>query len=592
MLVTKTAAQISARALVEVVAFNIAGAGAINDAWSQNGLDFTTTLACGQPTQCQLPGRCNVIWVLADCEVVRKLQMRLNINASIFTAATRTLSFEIRPMLVAEGTFALRLFIPVSDNVTWSYQTIDGNITVQAVADAEQSLLWLCQGLSCNATCTTQPCDRLWNFSAQNAGAAPLIASVLARDVDGFSILRDGEQIIIILTHTDKTQPQIARAVYSDSSQRYVAEFRGLLSAGLYSMSLSTPLGEEIRANLTISCPFGYSSSPDLGGLCQPAVDCTDAQGWYVDQNVCKRKPLMAVRTSNTKLTIIVEKGKADFVADDGAMELRLQSGDVDFTSNVSFGGVVWHASSSAAWFRLLHPSGMVHSRDTVDFISYFVDVTGLADTSASGPLRAQIFVNSSMLNGTSGMFVDGSDRLAMPVELVIRAEVCVRAPHVSLRSSEGEVADGSTVSERDSLLLTVKTYDCELLPIFRTDQIVVMYLLPDSSQPREMVLRFSGRENEYIDEVPASWLKDAGDYVLSLAPNDTAVVRSFSVLDKSKFYTIFSTVAASLLGVFVAIMIFFAYRHRRRAKQVIISFLEFEMVRRHLHQPRLHEVD
>ena len=108
----------------------------------------------------------------------------------------------------------------------------------------------------------------------------------------------------------------------------------------------------------------------------------------------------MTVRTSNAKLTVIMEKGRGGFWRDEGAIELGLQSGQVDVTSNLTSRGITWRASSSASWLRLLNPIGTVHSRNTLDFVSYSVDIRGLADTSSSGPLRTQILVNSSMREG------------------------------------------------------------------------------------------------------------------------------------------------------------------------------------------------
>ena len=103
-------------------------------------------------------------------------------------------------------------------------------------------------------------------FVSTNGGAMPLNVSILARDVDGLALLREGESITVTTSHSD-TVVQTAQGVYDSASQRYEVEVAGLTIAGNYYISVQTPIGTSVKANFTLVCAPGYE--PGAGGQCR-----------------------------------------------------------------------------------------------------------------------------------------------------------------------------------------------------------------------------------------------------------------------------------------------------------------------------------
>jgi len=101
--------------------------------------------------------------------------------------------------------------------------------------------------------------------------------TIVAKDVDGFAILRDGERITVLLRiATAAGGGAGVQAEYDATAQRYRASFGELTTAGSYSISVQTPKGISERATFTLICAAGYA--PADGGRCmQPRSPCETA---------------------------------------------------------------------------------------------------------------------------------------------------------------------------------------------------------------------------------------------------------------------------------------------------------------------------
>jgi hypothetical protein len=147
------------------------------------------------------------------------------------------------------------------------YQSIAGSIDVVGIADATQSDASVCQGATCASVASTV-------FHSTSSGGAPLVVTILAKDVDGFELNRTGEAIAVVLRSSGATI-QTIQAVYSPALQRYTAEVGGLIVTGDFSVALQTLLGTDEKALFAVVCAAGYEATP--------AGECT------LPRSVCDR---------------------------------------------------------------------------------------------------------------------------------------------------------------------------------------------------------------------------------------------------------------------------------------------------------------
>ena len=83
--------------------------------------------------------------------------------------------------------------------------------------------------------------------------------------------------------------------------------------------------------------------------------------------------------------------------------------------------------------------------------------------------------------------------------------------------------------------------------------------------------------------EIPASWIAETGEYSISWLgtepEEDTDVgLVTFKVVESSNLYLIIGAVSAIVLGCLLIILLILVYHNQDRAKELVISFIQFEM--------------
>ena len=85
--------------------------------------------------------------------------------------------------------------------------------------------------------------------------------------------------------------------------------------------------------------------------------------------------------------------------------------------------------------------------------------------------------------------------------------------------------------------------------------------------------------------EIPASWIAETGEYSISWLQQgtqpeeDTDVgLVTFKVVESSNLYLIIGAVSAIVLGCLLIVLLVLVYHNQDRAKELVISFIQFEM--------------
>jgi hypothetical protein len=218
----------------------------------------------------------------------------------------------------------------------------------------------------------------------------------------------------------------------------------------------------------------------------------------------------MAVRASKPELEIVLNKARGNSLAS-GTVELRLKSGDVDADVEAK---VAWSAFPDAWWLLLDTASGSVSSIQTVASLVVTANGTGMSDTSESGPLKGSIAFHSASAIMSESDFVGGTSSLGIAVLLTVVATPYIEASDVSITTSAGRVFDsGATVSliSGESFTVTILAFDCDRLPIPRAGQQILLSIVGEAKSAT--MLHVAG--NRYCGDVPDSWIKRPGNYLL-----------------------------------------------------------------------------
>jgi hypothetical protein len=212
-------------------------------------------------------------------------------------------------------------------------------------------------------------------------------------------------------------------------------------------------------------------------------------------------------------------------------------------------------------------------------------DASGLNDTSIAGPYTATITVRSNMNSGRSEeFFMNQTNHLRMDVEVSIRAMANITEEDVRVETSSGSKPIRNTedyVVPGESLLVYVYARDYERQNISRPDQQILLELVRDlcsDEDATKVLMMVHIGENIFRGEIPANWIALEGDYSLQL----NGTVRRLSKFHVKEIGCIFVIVAVSTaiaLGILAVFLIVLVYRHRDRARELITSFLQFEML-------------
>jgi hypothetical protein len=487
--------------------------------------------------------------------------------------------YAMRVTGLAEGTYPFVMHFPVNDNTMWKYVPMNGLYTLTAVTDVAKSQVRLCQ----NSTCPPA------QFISANGGMPPVVITVDAKDVDGFAIQRAGESLSITVRQPDGTDV-LVQAVFDAQNKTYQAAIPGLIQAGSHRVLLTTPLAAtqfEV-ANLTLECAPGYAPDSALRMQCLPLQQlCADNQYKGAD-GTCKGRPTMAVGAVSTKLRLHLKKAcgaqHRETVSVDMSgypldpLQVRLASGDIDGGSNIH-----WSAMSSVSWVHLKLTEGSVSSDKAVADLPFSVDLRGLNDTFRSGPLNSTITIRSHSDNGAL-RFLAGSEILDLRVELEIEGEACINTSLITLKAAAASqtISSDSTVVVGDSVHVFVSSFDSDRLPIERqTQQIHVEYrattLDQSASSSHAIVMKWTA-QNQFVGEIDGSLLAE-GQYALVVGDGEKAQTHIvFTVVERSKTALIFGSTVGSLLAGLLATGIFVIFKHRQRAKQLLLSLLSEEL--------------
>jgi hypothetical protein len=298
------------------------------------------------------------------------------------------------------------------------------------------------------------------------------------------------------------------------------------------------------------------------------------------DKGTCKNRPLMALKAASARLVLTVPKERGSSNAT-GTIEVQLARGDVAEDSAIE-----WNASSSVSWLRLRQLSGSVHTLKPVAAVTIDVNASELNDTmiwddtskaSINEPHSATITVESSFRGYANDLFIGGTNRLQLVVEASVeaRAEVTSEDVRVETYSSRKAVSNDDVVVAGDSLRVSITTKDYNRRNISRADQVIRMQLVCHGiSLKRELeMIHYQG--NIFRGEIPATWMSVTGDY--ELQSGSTLLVR-FKVQEGSNLFLIVGVGCAVPLGTLLIILVVLVYRHQDRAKELVASFIQFEL--------------
>ena len=493
-----------------VLAFNVAGG--IGDGWRRDGLSLSSPIACGLPRPCSFPGNCSTIWLYVDSCARLDATTHFTIDqASEFSETTALLVFNLRAMMLPEATYNFTAYLPVSDGQAWSFLNMSGIFVVTAVADPTQSPIRVCQA----GLCSDGPQAQF--ETGPRIDKDPITVLISATDLDGYKIRRSGEIISIRLLQAGFVASAFQAIFSSTSDGAYVVDLNARF-AGEYLLDLQTALGNSTKFKLTLVCPAEHDV--DVHGVCTP-LTCSNASHtnttWF-DPLVskCKRFPQMGVLSTSRRLRILVFKTASSKNASD-LLEVRLVSGDVD-----SRYPVTWSATPNAHWITMSVLAGAVATERPVAEAIVTADSSGYPD--ANGPLISSIVVRSrsnAPRFASNAEDVD-TENLSIDVQMIVKALAVLNHADVVIITSRGDALtapDGNwnvKVEAKSSMLIVVKAFDCEALPINFTEQQFQLQL-DGPTGVKNVSLMHSGA-NQYEVELTGSVLDQTGPYKLTLS--------------------------------------------------------------------------
>jgi hypothetical protein len=367
-----------------------------------------------------------------------------------------------------------------------------------------------------------------------------------------------------------------------------VTENVWLNQTGSFSLSLQYSLESSedapkqcsLVSALVVECGI---DEQEIDGECIPRTSCLEENGFWFDSAArqCRIRPLMTVRSASPQLSIVAPKVRSGAVAAAQA-EVRLARGDVDADKQSR---VLWNARTSAAWLRVLTPSGEVYSDAPVAHLDVAVDSNGLNDTRCTGSLRAAISVVSS-LDDRTDLFENGSSSVVLDVEVAIEAALFITVDDVVISTSDTSALNaGDTIISGETLLASVTAFDFERLAIPCTGLLIRLRLAEKSTgQVRSLELQYRDG-NTYNSEVPSSWIEATGAYTLAIedAASDVignatsgSIVLQFSV-QAGNFQMYVGAAIASALALIAALVGYLIYRKRgsyQRMKAAAVKLL------------------
>ena len=187
-----------------------------------------------------------------------------------------------------------------------------------------------------------------------------------------------------------------------------------------------------------------------------------------------------------------------------GEVEVRLKRGNVDEIQCAAL------ASTNSGWLSMGASSGNVSSDRPVTTLTVIANGTGLSDTAATGPIRANITFEASVTLGDL-VFVNGTESQTIDVDLTIIALPYIDESHVAITSSSSSraVKPGNPVDAGDRLVVSVQAFDADRLPISRKDLQLTVEVKGNLNGVQRAPLEPDGASsNVYSATIPENWIK------------------------------------------------------------------------------------
>jgi hypothetical protein len=244
------------------------------------------------------------------------------------------------------------------------------------------------------------------------------------------------------------------------------------------------------------------SAYPTYESLCR---ECTADEWRDPVTGGCRQRAEIAVRASSISLKMTLVKTRSNKTVE-AEVEVRLKSGNVDEIQCSA------RPSTGSGWLSLGVPSGSVSSARPVATLTVVANGTGLSDTAAAGPIRSSIEI-SCEANMTLGdlVFVGGNRLQAINVDLFIAALPYIDESHVAITSSSSgrAVKPGEPVDAGDRLVVSLKAFDADRLPISRKDlQLTVEVKGKLNGVQRAPLEPDITGTNVYTATIPENWIK------------------------------------------------------------------------------------
>ena len=269
------------------------------------------------------------------------------------------------------------------------------------------------------------------------------------------------------------------------------------LDAGAFD---STPIGVSPCAVYAAWGATLRSAYPTYESLCR---ECTADEWRDPATGGCRQRAEMAVRASSgsLKMTLVKTRSVTTVKAE---VEMRLKSGNVDEIQCTAL------PSTISGWLSMGSSSGNVSSARPVATMTVIANGTGLGDTAASGPIKSNITVEANVTLDDL-IFLNGTRLQMIDVELTIIALPYIDESHVTITSSSSgrAVKLGEPVDAGDRLVVSVKAFDADRLPISRKDlQLTVQVKGNLNGVQRAPLEPDTTGINVYTAAIPENWIK------------------------------------------------------------------------------------
>ena len=264
------------------------------NSWRLNGLtpnasEATPIIRCGFAQLCVYPERCQTIWLNSpNCAVFNDTHLQvLHEGNSSFDDSAVVLTVRASSSGLPEGRYPFVLQLPVTDSVSWTYSTLSGSVSVEAVADAMFSELRLVgfEAAAKQTAARSEPkfCDNAAvgcmtipdvEMETSEQGNRRIEIDITAKDCDGFELNRTGEEIYVSVQVPGSTAISVLIA-YDPKSGSYRGEIGTFSLLGKHAILMKTASASAavLKAQFHLVCANGYIANEARTACVQQARD-------------------------------------------------------------------------------------------------------------------------------------------------------------------------------------------------------------------------------------------------------------------------------------------------------------------------------